>query len=76
MGAAVRGDRLVLVLHEEVSENISSRLDNNYRNVKREKWGKATWHIDQRSWGKASIEPPLIHLLVQGAPEQERVRKR
>lgn len=65
-GAAVRGDRLVPVLHEEVSENISNRKDNNTRNVKSEKWAKATWYFDQRGWGKASVEFPLTHLLVQG----------
>lgn len=48
VGAAVRGDRLVPVLHEEVSENISNRTDNNTRNVKSEKWAKAALHIDQR----------------------------
>lgn len=48
VGAAVRGDRLVPVLHEELSENISIWTDNNTRNIKREKWAKATWHIDQR----------------------------
>lgn len=66
VGAAARGDRLVPVLHEEVSENISSRKDNNTRNVKSEKWAKATWYVDQRGWGKASVEPPLTHLPVQG----------
>ena len=34
-GAAVRGDRWVPVLHEEVSENI--RTHNNTRNVESEK---------------------------------------
>lgn len=43
MGEAARGDRSVPVLHEEVSENISNRLDNSARNVKSEKWA-----IDQR----------------------------
>lgn len=54
MGAAVRGDRLVLVLHEEVSENISNRTNNNTWNVKSE---------------KGSIGSVLIHLLVQGVGE-------
>lgn len=60
MGAAVRGDRLVPVLHEEVSENISNQTYNNTRNVKSEKWAKATWHVDQRGWGKR--HPSSLHL--------------
>lgn len=60
MGAAVRGDRLVPVLHEEVSENISNQTHNNTRNVKSEKWAKATWHVDQRGWGKR--HPSSLHL--------------
>lgn len=54
MGAAVRGDRLVLVLHEEVSENISNRTNNN------------TWNVKSK---KGSIGSVLIHLLVQGVGE-------
>lgn len=45
VGATVRGDRLVPVLHEDVSENISDRTVNNTRNGKSEKWAKATWHM-------------------------------
>lgn len=58
------------MLHEEVSENISNRTDNNTRNAKSEKWAKATWHIDQRGWRKASVESLLIHLPVQGVCER------
>lgn len=54
MGAAVRGDRLVLVLHEEVSKNISNRTNNN------------TWNVKSK---KGSIGSVLIHLLVQGVGE-------
>lgn len=60
VGAAVRGDRLVPVLHEEVSENISNRTHNNTRNVKSEKRAKATWHTDQRGWRKR--HPSSLHL--------------
>ncbi len=52
VGAAVRGDRLVPVLHEEVSENISNWTDKNTGNVKSEKWAKATWRVDQSGWGE------------------------
>lgn len=42
VGAAARGDRLVPVLHEELSKNISNRTDSNTGNVKSKKWGKVT----------------------------------
>lgn len=59
VGAAVKGDRLVPVLHEEVSENISNRTHNNTRNVKSEKWTEAAWHIDKRGKGR---HPLSLHL--------------
>lgn len=70
VGAAARGDRLVPVLHEKVSENISNRTNNNTGNIRSERWAEATWHVDQRGWGKASVESPLTHLLVQSVRER------
>ncbi len=58
VGAAVRGDRLMPVLHEEVSENISNRTTKNTKNAESEKWAKATWYIDQRGWGKGIRRVP------------------
>lgn len=56
VGAALRGDMSAPVLHEEVSENISNRTNNNTGNIKSERWAEATWHINQRVWGKAAAE--------------------
>lgn len=58
VGAAARGDRLVSVLHEEVSESISNRTNNITRNDKSEKWAMATWHVDQRGIHRVSTYTP------------------
>lgn len=60
VGAAARGDRLVCVcvLHEEVSENISNRMNKITRNDKSEKWAKATRHVDQRGIHRVSTYTP------------------
>lgn len=47
VGAAARGDRSALVLHAEVSENISEHTNNSERNIKREA-GKDTGHADHK----------------------------
>lgn len=55
VGAAARGDRLVVVLHEKVSQNISDRMNNNTRNTRSERWARATRRIGQRGCGGGDI---------------------
>lgn len=66
VGAALRGDMSVpLVLLEEVSENISNRMNNNQEH----RWAEATWHGNQKGWGKVASESPHTHLLEQSVCE-------
>lgn len=63
VGVAARGDRLVLVLHEEVSKNISSWTDYDTRNVNSGKRAKATWHVGERMHRDSTYTPARTRYL-------------
>lgn len=67
VGAAVRGDRLVPVLHEEVSENISHRDEQQHRERYEREVGRGHMARWSKRLGGDTVESPLTHPLVQGA---------